>query len=498
MTIAIQETVRQSRYKDVLEFDLKNPAFKEVLSYDPNGNLLLSPIEGYRKNPIRVAEILNKYGENGVVQITDLGMVKKRAHQLKETFSDSAAAVDYPQDKLQLHYAFKANTKGPFVLAALSELDAETSGELDLFNILRMRRRGFIPQDIKIVCNGFKMDKPQGKDRGYARTIIDAHNEGINVTAVLGMNELSYFQKNVTKGILQVGLRLKFGQIESDHELDRLVSRFGLGWNDLKLEAERIYGSKNLEFTMLHAMITAAHTIEPHALAKSAIFAAEKWAQLKKLYPSLTHLNFGGGFPTIDSGFDHKSFLKIYLSGVKDICRKYGVGLPIVTVESGSFVATDAEHLVYPVVDLYRNSSGPYHEMNVAGTIMNIPDVWVQEDPFTFVAVDHANDVPIPVRVGDATCDSNCVYPPKDQPNKYVMMPPESTAIMAIFTGAYQDVLGGIAAQKEAKLVNHCGQKEPKQVYVTASGKIWVNISPSIEEMSNVAGYSDEMLSLAK
>jgi hypothetical protein len=116
------------------------------------------------------------------------------------------------------------------------------------------------------------------------------------------------------------------------------------------------------------------------------------------------------------------------------------------------------------------------------------------------VAANHANSPLIGVRVGDVTCDSNNVYPPKDQPEKLITMPNEfdGLVIVAINTGAYQDAISGVSSQKEAKLVNHCGQAEPIQVYIGKNGKVWSNTRASMEEMSNIAGYSDEMLSLAK
>lgn len=492
------ESQNSNSYKERLTRELKNPSFYEAFSYDPQGFLVLNQVEGHKGGPIRILDLLNRYSEGGVLQITDLRMVKRRARQLKDLFMGSAEAVGYPTEKLQLHYAFKANTKGPFVLSALSELHGETSGELDLYNIQKMRRRNYIPKDIKVISNGFKNGWRQGNDRGYAQRIIDAHREGIDITAVLVPNEINFFLKNVTKGILQVGLRLKFGQVSNDHDLDNLVSRFGFGWNDLTKEAAKINKAPNLKLTMLHAMISAAHTTEPNALATSALFAAEKWAQLKREYPSLTHLNFGGGFPTIDSGYDHGAFLKIYLSGVKEICKKYGVDLPTIVVESGSFVAADAEHLVYPIVDVYQNSSKKHNEMNIAGTIMDIQDIWVQEDPFTFVGTDHANETPIAVRLGDATCDSNCVYPPKTKPDDYILIPRNAKGVVAIDVGAYQDVLGTVTSQKEAKAVNHCGQRVPRQLYIMENGQVWVNTTPSMEEMSNLSGFDDDMLALAK
>jgi len=491
------ETIRHTPYKEILQSELKNPAFREVFSYK-NGDLILNPVEGYRKNPIRMVDLLNNYGEGGAVQVTDLGMVKRRAHQLKEVLWKGADSVGYPRVKIEPHHAGKVNIKGPNIKAALSELDAETSWEFDLFNIQKMRRRGDVPQDIKVICNGFIYDWKQGKNMSYARRVLEAYNEGVDITPVLSPHMLPFFQKNVSKGVMGVGLRLKFGQESKDPELERLVSRFGFLWNDLQKEAQLIKDSPNLEFSMLHAMITAAHTVEPHALAKSALFAAEKWAELKQIHPSLTHLNFGGGFPTIDSGFDHNAFLKIYFSGIMEICKKYDVDLPTVVIESGSFVAADTEHLIYPVVDTYKNSTNYYTEMNVTNTIMDLGDIWIQEDPFTFVAIDHANDALISVRLGDTTCDSNCTYPPKTQPNTYIPMPAKTSAVVAIMTGAYQDSLDTVTGQIHASSVEHCGLRNPKQVYITEDGRTWANTLPTLEEMSNVAGYNDQLLSLVK
>lgn len=493
---AVERTINQTPYKEILRSELRNPAFGENFRYE-HGDLMLNPVEGGRRNSIRVMDLLSRYGENGVIQITDLGRVEQRARKLQQIFAKSARAVGYPEDKIQLHFAFKANTKGPFVLSALTAgLNAETSGEFDLFNIQRMISEGLIDPKIKVISNGFKLEPPQNGDMGYAQRIIYAHQKGLNVLPVLENGELPFFIKHGKN--MDIGLRLKFGQVTNANDLDSLVSRFGLSLSELTKEAHIVKNSDNLKFTMLHAMITAAHTIEPHALAESALFAARIYAELKKENPSLTHLNFGGGFPTVDSGFDHEKFVKIYLSGVKEICSANGVDLPVITIESGSFVAADCEHLVYPIRGTYKNNSQPYQEMKISGTLMNMDDIWVQEDPFTFVAADHGEDTAIPVRLGDHTCDSNCVYPPKDQPNKYIMMPQNASAVVAINVGGYQDVLGGVAGQKEAKLVNHCGKREPKQVYILNNGKVWTNTSPSLVEMSNVAGYDKGMLSLVK
>jgi len=113
------------------------------------------------------------------------------------------------------------------------------------------------------------------------------------------------------------------------------------------------------------------------------------------------------------------------------------------------------------------------------------------------VAANNANQPPIDVRIGDLTCDSNNVYPPKDQPGKFIHMPNklDDLAIVAINTGAYQDVISGIGGSKEAKMVLHCGNAEPVQVYIgeDEEGKIQISSSTraSILEQSNIVGFNE-------
>lgn len=500
MGIIGPETIRNTPYKEVVKGEVKNPAFNELFEYDNEGNLLL------KRHGIKVVDLLSKYGDpfDAPIQFTDTTVVTKRARDLKDIFGRGAELSGYPKDRLQFHYAAKANFKAPVIAAALKEVHMETSGELDLYNFELMRRRGIIPKDKKVICNGYKSGRRQNFDKGYAERIIDAHENGADITPVLVQNELPFYQERVKKGVLSVGLRLKFGVVSSEKDLSGLVSRFGFDWQDLEKEAEKIKSLPNLEFTMLHAMSSAASAVNPEAFAKSALIAAEKYAILKRNHPSLTYLNLGGGIPSFDTGYDYNAFIVPFLTGVKSICAKYGVELPTVVIESGSFIATDCESLVYRVIDVSRNSADGAPWISLGGILTNLPDIWIQEDPFTFVAANNANEPLTGVRIGDLTCDSNNVYPPKDQPEKLVLMPKkfEGLAVVAINTGAYQDNISGVGSAKEAKMVNHCGNAEPIQVYITKNRKGGTRIvsgtRTSIQEMSNIVGFGEGSMILLK
>ena len=490
-----REIIGNIPYKEVVASELNNPAFKEIFAYDSEGDLF------FRRNGIKIVDLMKNYGDryDAAIQITDTVQVTQRAHMLKEIFRQGARLAGYPEKNIQIHYATKANFKAPIVAAALKEVDMETSSPLDLVNFAWMRKRGIVPKDKKVVCNGYKGDSRFQFDKGYGARILGLHREGVDITVVLDKNELPYYKNSVTRGVLDVGLRLKFGPVTNDGELDRLVSRFGFSWNDLQLEAKNIDQSKNLRFTMFHAMISAAHAIQPKEFVKSALFAVEKYAILRQKHPTLTHLNLGGGIPSIDSGYDYNAFLKPYLTGVIDICRKYRIPLPTIVIESGSFIATDCENLAFRVVENGVNSSDRAPWAVINGVLTNLPDIFIQEDPFTFVAANHANEPSIGIRIGDMTCDSNDVYPPKNQPEKLIHMPRklDDLIIVAINTGAYQDVISGVGSEKEANFVLHCGNPEPIQVYIgeDRSGRPYIRSSkrPTLQEMSHLSGFSDDL-----
>lgn len=489
------EIIQNLPYKEVVANELNNPAFKEILEFDSEGFLR------YRQNGIRFVDLLKAYGDpyNAPIQVTDILQITQRAGLLKEIFRHGAELAGYPQDKIQVHYAAKANFKGPVVAAALKEVNIETSGELDLYDFQWLWRNGFVSKDKKVICNGFKSGRHQEFDVGYAERIIEAHREGIDVTPVLMQNELPFYQEKVKRRALNVGLRLKFGIVSNDREQAALISRFGFDWQGLQVEADKIGRSGNLKFTMLHAMVSAASELSPDKFVRSALYAAEKYAMLKRRYPSLTHLNLGGGIPSIDSGYNYNAFLVPYMRGVKEICQRYGVEPPTIVVESGSFISTDAESLVFRVVEVNRNTPDRAPWLTLRGSLTNLPDIWIQRSEFTIVAANNANRPAIGARFGDLTCDSNDVYPPKDKPNVLIHVPDKLDDLVVVLPsiGAYQDVISGVGGLKSRE-VFHNGLRDTIQVYIgqdaQGQSKIWAGKSITVREESSIVGFDKNLL----
>ncbi len=494
---AVQETLRNARYSDVLQASVKNPAFWEMFGYDKDGNL------AYRNTKLRIVDLMKAFGDpnDAPIQITDTLRVEQRAELLKNMVADCARIAGYPDGKTQIHYATKANFKAEVVTSALRFVHMEASGALDLENYENMLNMGVISikDGIKVICNGYKGRGPTVYDRGYATRAIDLHNRGVDITVVLEENELPFYQSH--RGIqrkLDVGLRLKFGKVKNDWELDGLNSRFGFDWRDLQTEASRIDQIPHLRLTMLHAMVSASETLEPRQFVQSLLFAADKYARLKQKHPRLTHLNIGGGIPSMSSGYDYKSFFTAYFAGVKKTCERYGVEPPTIVIESGSFIADDCESLVYRVIDLKRNAGDGAPWAIINGILTNLPDIYIADESFDFIAATNGNEPTMGVRFGDITCDSFNVMPPKDQPDKHIIIPQklEGLLVMVPTIGAYQDVISAVGDEGGARMVLHCGNPEPIQVFIgrDEKGKLYVEGGKRLpmRTLSEVAGFRQD------
>lgn len=485
----------QMSYRDRLAHEMKNPVFDKLFAYNEAGDLY------FKDTRLTIRELMEAHGipQDAPIQITNLLQVEARASQLVVMVNEAARNVGYPDGHMQVHYATKANPKAEVVTSAMRHTHIETSSPQDLENIEQMIALGIMsPEDgKKIVCNGPK-DEATAFDRGYMRRAIDLHNDGFDVTVVLDENELHQLtEPSPIDGRLQVGLRLKFGEVDTESELANERSRFGFDWPHLQQEADMIKTLPHLKLTMLHAMVSAAETLEPKEFVKSLLFAAEKYAALKKDHPELTHLNMGGGIPSAGSGYDYKAFFESYFAGVKEICEKYEIDPPTIVFESGSFITNDCETLVFEVKEEKINDADQTPWLRFNGSFSNLPDIHILDVPYDFIAATNAKAKTHRVGLGDSSCDSNYVYPRKgDTKTPLVLMPKDMKGqLMAVpLAGNYQDVISGIGE----KVVLHCGAPEPIRVFIykDEQGNVQVEgaTRPSMVESSRILGFKEESL----
>ncbi len=485
----------QMSYRDRLAHEMKNPVFDKLFAYNEAGDLY------FLDTGITIRELMETHGipQDAPIQITNLLQVEERAKELVKMVNDAARSVGYPEGHMQVHYATKANPKAEVVTTAMRHTHIETSAPQDLENIEQMIALGIMSakDGKKIVCNGPK-DDPTKFDHGYTKRAIDLHNKGFDLTLVLDENERGQLDDPTQiEGRLQVGLRLKFGEVDTENELANERSRFGFDWEDLQKEAEKIKALPHLKLTMLHAMVSAAETLEPNEFVKSLLFAAEKYAMLKKDHPELTHLNMGGGIPSAGSGYDYKAFFESYFAGVKEICEKYEIDPPTIVFESGSFITNDCETLVFEVKEEKINDADKTPWLRFNGSFSSLPDIHILRVPYDFIAATNAKTRAHRVGLGDSSCDSNYVYPRKDDKTTPLVLMPRNMKKQLIavpFAGNYQDVISGIGE----KVVLHCGAPEPIRVFIykDEQGNIQVEgaTRPSMAESSRILGYKEESL----
>jgi diaminopimelate decarboxylase len=466
-------------YREVVAQDPLLPGLWDYLRYDDDGQLWL--------NDLCLVDAARRYGTP--LEIVDTTLVERRCREFRALAHAAAEAAGYP-GRLSFLYAAKANMASEMVAAAYrSGWQAETSAVQDLHNLTWLKRHDLLPPNLRVVCNGFKLppsswgyphadlpvdgrpvlpEPPARAGRtpiSYAEQILAMAANGWDITPILDAGELPYFDRQASVP-LKVGLRLKFGHVESLGELDPWVSRFGQDLAGVQSSAAAIAASERLTLTTLHAMVGAAETIPVAQLVNGIGVAAQVWATLKQEHPTLSELNMGGGLPPLAEAYDHRGFLSALFAKLLDVTAAAGVPAPDFTFELGSLVAAEAGFHVFKVLQFKRNHRAGKGEPTWwaildGGLMAAIPDMLFLGKPFRFLAITGADRPARHVRLGDVTCDSDGRYPPKAfGPTAGVPLPawagPNAGEqyLLIPCVGAYQEVLAGVRG------AHHCGLLE--------------------------------------
>lgn len=460
-----QEQIKAVPYREAIVSETEKSPIWELFDYDAEGFLRLKD-SGYR-----VVELAHQYGDanDTPIQITDTLIVERRCREWKKMVEEVAREVGYPPENFEFHYATKANMDSPIVVAAMRVFDLETTSALDLENIRWLQAKNILPTDrkLKVICNGFKLGPGTVRRGSYAQRINELYKAGLDITWVLDAGELDFLEKTLAleevSHPMEVGIRLKFGKVDNEDDLAKLVSRHGVSKEKFIELATRISRNPKLLLNTFHAMASAASEVEPEQFAKYHLFSAKIFFDMKSKFNSLTKLNIGGGIPPLGTGYDHQLFLRKYLAGVRQMAEAKGVPVPTIVFENGSLVATDAEHIVYRVDQVKSNSIDQLGQeenwLILKGSIMSqIPDLLILQAKFNLIAANNANHQANWGWVGDETCDSD------GRLRQRVPFPIQTDGLYMVIprTGAYQDLLAG----KARNLVQHCGIMAPTPVVI--------------------------------
>jgi len=469
-------------YIDQLNEDLPRSSIWEYLSYDEQGLLWL--------DDICVMDLVERY--QAPLEINYLPLIQKKGDAFKKIAYDVAAAIHY-QGGFEFLYATKANMRAEYLIEATkSHWNIETTSHQDLEHLKFLFKNNLIDKNILIVCNGHKRFKNTTNQQQelktqniqfegellcstsdrvnlYADTISQLHNQGYNILPILDTEEIEYFSQQKYTKKMSVGVRMKFGKVHTSEELDSLAIRHGMDWEELSAVAEIIEQTPHLELKMFHAMAgISVHKLPEESVCQSLLFAVDYYFKLKKLHPSLTHFNIGGGIPATNSGFNYNLFLETFLSGVKEKAAQHGLDMPCITFELGTYLTDETGFYVYKVAQKKQNSKSSDKKWAIidGGLMADMPDALFVDKAFSVLAVNQSNNLPEKYIVGDVSCDTDGRYPKKDSNPDYVYLPEtdQQLFILVAGVGAYQKILTGIGG------AHHCGILEPKQLVIKTQG----------------------------
>jgi len=510
-------------YRDAVRSLWPDVGIWDYLRYDDAGDLWLGPL--------RLIDAVRAYGTP--LEVVDTVVLERRAREWSALAERTAAAAGYP-GRLGFLYAAKANMASEITHAAYrAGWHAETSSQQDLAHLMWLAERQLLPAGLRVVCNGFKLPPeafgrdalgacdpaglppahprslllppappehldPAVRDRPYAETIVHLARAGWAITPILDEGEVAWFAAR-GQPPMAVGLRMKHGQVATDHEHAALVSRFGFDREGLFAAAEAVAAAPHLALTTLHAMVGAAETIPVERMVASLRYAGAVWADLRTRHPELRELNMGGGVPPLGEPYDHAGFLRGLYAALAEEAAARAVPPPDLTFEFGSLVAAESAMHVFRVVQRKVNHIAAAGEPGGAlpwaildgGLMAAIPDMLLIDRAFRFLALTGANRPALAVRFGDLTCDSDGRYPPASfGPGAAVLLPdaaPLHVAVMGV--GAYQEILAGVRG------AHHCGLLEAVELILEPGpdGPLARVIARQTKaEAMAVLGYTDD------
>lgn len=505
-----REKASRRPYREIVRDKLNVSGIGEYFHYDEKGHLWAGNL--------RIVDAVAMYGTP--LEIVDTTVVETRCREWRELTGKIAEEIGY-KGGFEYFYATKANPSFEIVQTVIKVgWQVETSSAQDLDNLYWMIRNKTVDKErLKIICNGFKLppqlfgnpvEPAETRSRVVFETAprrLDATEEvsyadyisllrelGVKTVPIIDAGELDYFAQAEEIPAMEVGLRMKFGHVTSDDELAKLVSRHGMSWEKIQENAQRIDLVPHLKLTTLHTMVGAAEIIPVDDFVDCLAFAAAKYFELKKSHPSLGCLDIGGGIPPMSENYDYERFLRNFLKEVKRLASQAGLPEPTIIFELGSFVASEAGMTVFKVSQMKRNDELNEWAIVDGGLMASVPDMLMTEKKFEVLAANNANRPAKLVRIGDITCDSDGIFPPKKGEEQRVWVPEVDIntdwPLILVFndTGAYQNMLSGDGGahhcllKQEARLVLQRGNDGRTHAYCVAR--------QTSDELKRLLGYA--------
>lgn len=460
-------------YRDLIHqtFDFPQNGFEEE-----NGELIF--------NGVRIMEIIRRYGTP--LKLIYLPKISEKIREAQAMFRKA-----FRQHKYKGKYYYSYCTKSSHFSYVLEEalknkVHIETSYAYDIEIIRKLYQRRLLDKERYIICNGFK-------ERAYTNRIAALINDGfVNTIPVLdNKEELEAYQRSV-RGVCKIGIRIA---AEEEPTFEFYTSRLGIRWRDiLEFYVQHIHNNKKFELRMLHFFINTG--IRDNAYYWSELNKAlNVFCQLRKICPTLTALNIGGGFPIRNSlGFeyDYQYMVSEIVSQIKNSCRRNRIPVPDIFTEFGSYTVGESGANIYKVIGQKQQNDAELWYMIDSSFITTLPDTWGIGQRFLMLPINKWNREYQKVNLGGLTCDAQDYYNSEVHINQ-VFLPKTHNGdplyIGFFHTGAYQDQLSGYGG------IKHCLIPSPKVVLIErdASGRLTDRLyarQQTAASMLKILGYS--------
>lgn len=437
-------------------------------------------------NGIPIMNLIQKHGTP--FKLTYLPKIGDQIKKAKNLFNKSMKTESYG-GKYYYCYCTKC-CHFSYVLEEVLQHDVqlETSSAFDIDLILSLYKNGKIDKDKIIVNNGFKTKQ-------YLHNIANLINSGFkNVIPVLdNIYELEHYEKLVTKKC-KVGIRVA---TEEEPRFEFYTSRLGIRATDLiPFCKEKFKKKSKFELTMLHFFVDTGikdSTYYWGELKKGV----KTYIELKKLFPSITAINIGGGLPIRNSlgfEFDYKYMISQIVKIIKEACDEEDIEEPDIFTEFGKYTVGESGATIFSILEQKQQNDSEIWYM-VDNSLMNtLPDSWGIAERFILLPINKWYNEYRRVNIGGLTCDNSDYYNSEEQ-NQQLFLPAYSrndkqALYLGFFhTGAYQDALSGYGG------IKHCLIPSPKHVLVDRDdyGNLidWVyNEEQNAKDMLKILGYN--------
>jgi len=446
------------------EFQLNDDAYLEF-----HGIPLMELIEEHG-TPLRLT-YLPKIGEN-----------IRRAHGW---FRSAMTKLNYTGD---YHYCYV--TKSSHFRHVTEEVLRhgaliETSSPFDLDIVLALERTGHMDRGATVICNGFKT-------AAYIERIAAMREQGFTGILPVLDNEQEFARLNsVIRAPMDVGLRIAS---EEEPKFEFYTSRLGVGYKHIvPFYRERLEHHPFMNLRMLHFFVNTG--IRDTAYYWNELTKALKvYCNLRRICPTLTAFNIGGGLPIKNSlafSYDYEYIVEAILEQVKTSCEDNDVPMPDIYTEFGSFTVGEAGATLFKV--LYQKSQNDREAWNIIDSsfMTTLPDTWAINRRFLMLPINRWESMYERVFLGGLTCDSDDYYNSEQHLNA-IYLPKFRThddLYIGFFnTAAYQDNIGGHGG------LHHCLIPGPKHVLIDRdeNGALTTEVfsdEQTADQMLSLLGY---------